>query len=39
MGRAMPFRRRTCHLHVALVDPGVSSLAPIEYQAAEMQNA
>ena len=25
MGRAMPFRRRTCHLHLQLVDPGASS--------------
>ena len=23
MGRAMPFRRRTCHLHVHLTDPSV----------------
>ncbi len=25
MGRAMPFRRRTCHLHVHVEDPGVSA--------------
>jgi large subunit ribosomal protein L22 len=24
MGRAMPFRRRTCHLHVHVADPGVA---------------
>jgi large subunit ribosomal protein L22 len=24
MGRAMPFRRRTCHLHVTIADPGAS---------------
>ena len=25
MGRAMPFRRRTCHLHVHVSDPGLAS--------------
>jgi len=25
MGRALPFRRRTCHLHVKVADPGVSA--------------
>ena len=24
MGRAMPFRRRTCHVHVRVADPGVA---------------
>ncbi len=27
MGRAMPFRRRTCHLSVHVADPGVSGVA------------
>ena len=27
MGRAMPFRRRTCHLHVHLTDPSVTNEA------------
>lgn len=25
MGRAMPFRRRTCHIHVSVVDPDVTA--------------
>ena len=25
MGRALPFRRRTCHLHVRVADPGVAA--------------
>jgi len=25
MGRALPFRRRTCHIHIKVADPGVTA--------------
>ncbi len=28
MGRAMPFRRRTCHIHIEVQDPDVKTVVP-----------
>ena len=30
MGRALPFRRRTCHIHIKVDDPGVTAEVEVE---------
>ncbi len=37
MGRAMPFRRRTCHIHIVVQDPDVKTVAPTEAVQTEPQ--
>ncbi len=40
MGRAMPFRRRTCHIHVSVADPEVIAAPPAQAApAAEAETA
>ncbi len=38
MGRAMPFRRRTCHIHIEVQDPDVKTVSPTEAVRTEPQS-